>query len=130
MGISKEQDDQEFEQDFTKEPIVHAQKSNSIIIEGKQVSMGQFYEEEDLSNIQTSSDVLMTNQVKLERIMNMEAPVPKPVAAVTPAPPVTAKVVAPTPAPVVTKAKEVDYQHLTKAEKRILDQKQYDLKRA
>ena len=92
--------------------------------------MGQFYEEEDLSNIQTSSDVLMTNQVKLERIMNMEAPVPKPVAAVTPAPPVTAKVVAPTPAPVVTKAKEVDYQHLTKAEKRILDQKQYDLKRA
>ena len=37
---------------------------------------------------------------------------------------------APAPAPVVTKAKEVDYQHLTKAEKRILDQKQYDLKRA
>ena len=57
MGISKQQDDQEFEQDFTKEPIVHAQKSNSIIIEGKQISMGQFYEEADLSNIQTSSDV-------------------------------------------------------------------------
>ena len=42
--------------DYAKEPKVRSDKENAILIDGQDIPMNQFYNEQDLQNVQTSSE--------------------------------------------------------------------------